>query len=295
MSIRMKKIACVVVAIVGVVIWRSTAEAQTGGSDGGDTVTVGVATSSTWPGHLGHPATAPRGGGERAKAQCTDIPLPTAQTDVLGAGGPTPGMWYLVKCPILPGNPTIEHLIWIPTASNAEPPVSTAGGGASAAAAQAESSISLPPPSIRLSPGEFSVVNLPSWLGIDPALWHPFVATATAGGITASATATPESVAWSMGDGGLVTCYGPGSLYNSSLPETLQNPSCSYTYRRSSIGQPSTDGDPNGGAFRVTATVTWTVRWVAIGEPGGGTLPSLHTSSFVPVRVEQVESVGAGL
>jgi len=294
MSVRLK-IGCVVLAIVGVAIWRSVAGAQTGGSDGGDTVSVGVSTSSSSPGHAGHPGTAARHErGQATPAPCTDIPLPDAQSSVLGAGGPTPGLWYLVKCPNQSGNPNIEHLIWVPTASATTPKAGSAGIGAEAAATQAAASITLPSPSIQLNPAVFSVVNLPSWLAIDPAMWHPFEATATAGGVTATALATPETVNWNMGDGGTVECDGPGSFYEASLPASQQSTSCAYTYRQSSDGQPSSDGDPNDGAFRVTATVTWTVTWTVVGEPGGGTLPSLRTASTVPVRVEQVESIGVG-
>jgi hypothetical protein len=161
-----------------------------------------------------------------------------------------------------------------------------------AAAAKAEASIVLPPPSITLNPVAFSVANLPTWLAVDPALWHVFEATATVGGVTATAAATPETVVWTMGDGGVVDCSGPGTPFNPAFAADQQTTSCSYTYRRSSAGEPSANGDPNDGAFPVTATVTWRVAWTAVGAPGGGTLPSLQTATTTAVRVEQVESVG---
>jgi hypothetical protein len=147
---------------------------------------------------------------------------------------------------------------------------------------------------VEVNPAEFSIVNLPTWLALDPSVWHAFQATATVGGVTATAVAIPESVNWSMGDGGVVICDGPGTIYQPDLPPSQQSSSCSYTYQRSSYGEPSGDDDPNNGAFAVTATVTWKVTWTAVGSPGGGTLPSLHTASTVSVRVEQVESVGVG-
>ena len=146
----------------------------------------------------------------------------------------------------------------------------------------------LPSPSIGLNPAPFSIVNLATWLWIDAGIWHSFEATATAGGITATAVATPQDVVWSMGDGSTVVCRGPGIVYQASEPQTY----CSHTFRVPSVGQPSSDGDPNDGAFRVVASVTWAVRWSAVGVPGGGQLPSLHTSVVEPVRVEQVESIG---
>jgi hypothetical protein len=135
------------------------------------------------------------------------------------------------------------------------------------------------------------VVNIPTWLWIDPSIWRPFAASATAGAVTATAVATPSSVTWSMGDGGTVVCEGPGARYDTSKPASEQDTDCSYTYRQSSIGQPSPDGNPNDGAYPVTATITWAVSWTVTGASGGGALPYLRTSSTVPVRVEQVESI----
>jgi hypothetical protein len=160
-----------------------------------------------------------------------------------------------------------------------------------ALAEQAAESITLPAPSISTNPASYSVVNLPTWLWVDPAAWHPLMASASAGGVTATAVAAPSTVTWSMGDGGTVVCSGPGTPYNINQPADDQQTNCSYTYRQSSLGQPSSDGDPNDGAFEVAATITWSVAWTATGAPGGGTLPGLKTSSTVPVRVEQVESI----
>ena len=185
------------------------------------------------------------------------------------------------------------HLEWLytgPSAARATAVASQANPGA--AAEEAEASIVLPTPSIDVNPAEFSVVNLRTWLAIAPALWHRYQATATVGGVTATALATPETVRWTMGDGGVVECDGPGTQYDPDLAARLQSTSCGYTYERSSDGEPSNDGDANDAAFPVTATVTWTVTWTAVGAPGGGPLPSLQTTSTTAIRVEQVESVG---
>jgi hypothetical protein len=185
-----------------------------------------------------------------------------------------------------------EKAVWVPTASASAPAPVAFGASPAEVAATAAASIVLPVPSIEVNPAQFSVVNLSTWLAIDAALWHPYQATATVGGVTATAVAKPETVLWVMGDGGSVECDGPGTSYDPDLPSGSQSTSCSYTYTRSSYGQPSSDDDPNDGAFVVTAMVTWSVTWTAIGAPGGGTLPSLHTTSTTAIRVEQVESVG---
>jgi len=159
-------------------------------------------------------------------------------------------------------------------------------------ALMAARSITLPSPVIGTNPSSFSVVNLPTWLWIDPSIWHRFSATATAGSVSATAVAAPQSVTWSMGDGQVAVCDGNGTSYRIGVPANDQSTGCSYTYRRSSIGQPSADGYPNDGAFPVTATITWAVSWTSTGALGGGVLPTLQTTSSISIRVEQVESVG---
>jgi hypothetical protein len=160
-------------------------------------------------------------------------------------------------------------------------------------AAAAERSIHLPAPNLHFNPSGSAVVNLATWLWVDPASWQPQSVSASAGGVTSTAVATPHSVSWSMGDGSTVVCAGPGTVYDLSLPPASQQTSCSYVYAQSSAAQPSPDGDPNDGSFEVTATVDWSVTWSAVGAPGGGVLPDLTTSATVPLRVEQVESLNA--
>jgi hypothetical protein len=62
-----------------------------------------------------------------------------------------------------------------------------------ARSARPRSELNLPAPTVSTAPsGGKAIVNLESWLWIDPAQWTPITATATAGGITATATATPQ-------------------------------------------------------------------------------------------------------
>ncbi len=170
-----------------------------------------------------------------------------------------------------------------------------------ALALDAERSIQLPDPSLHFNPSPSAVVNLPTWLWIDPSIWHPESVSASAAGVTATAIAAPVSVSWSMGDGSTVACSGPGAAYDPSQPPAAQHTTCEYTYATSSVGQPSPDGDPNDGSFSVSATIEWSVSWSAIGAPGGGTLPNLTTTAAQTLRVEQVESlntagsIGAGV
>jgi hypothetical protein len=134
------------------------------------------------------------------------------------------------------------------------------------------------PPSGRL------VVNFPVWLHLSRG-WAPVSASASAGGVSATVTAAPSQVTWSMGDGGSVTCGGPGVAYDPSRSyESQVPPSCGYTYRAPSTGSP-------GGVFMVTATVTWQVSWTAAGAAGGGALPAVSRSESVPVTVGEVQVV----
>jgi hypothetical protein len=218
------------------------------------------------------------------------MPLPSQYAVPLGPGGPTPGTWYLVTCPGKTLTIYNGALVWI--ASTPAPTPSPSLVDPRSVAVVAARSITLPSPVIGTNPPSFGVVNLPTWLWIDASIWHRFSATATAEGVSATAVATPQSVTWSMGDGQVVVCDGSGTPYRVGVPAAGQSTSCFYTYLRSSFGQPSADGDPNDGAFPVTATITWDVSWTSTGALGGGVLPALRTTASTAIRVEQVESVG---
>jgi hypothetical protein len=285
---RRSKVWILVAALVGtqgaLVAWAATN--STSASDGGATVNVGVTSVATTPGQSVHRT---GGGGGTSGAPCTYTPMPAKEAATFGPGGPTPGEWFFIHCP--DRNLTIYNgaLSWIPAGSpvSGGPPSTPPG----ALARQAVDSLTLPSPVINLNPSSFSVVNLSSWLWIDPSSWHSFRATATAGGVTATATAVPEAVTWSMGDGHSVVCNGPGTPYQAAISANAQSTNCSYTYVRSSAGEPS-PGDPNNAAFTVVSTISWSVTWSATGAEGGGALPTLRTSSTAHVRVEQVESIG---
>ena len=264
--------------------WAATTSSSA--SDGGGTVRVGASSQSSSPGR-----TAGRGpirSGSSGSA-CTYIPLPAKDAATISPGGPTPGSWFLVNCPGRTLTIYNGAISWFPAAPAAAPLTTVSP---SALATRAADSLTLPSPVLNVNPSAFSIVNLATWLSIDPQTWHAFRASATAGGVTATAVAVPVSVSWSMGDGDTVTCDGPGTQYQPTLPPDAQSTDCSYTYRTSSADQASPDGDPNDDAFTVKATITWTVSWTSTGSTGGGALAPLQTSSTIPVRVEQVESVG---
>ena len=144
--------------------------------------------------------------------------------------------------------------------------------------------LQLPGPVIQSSPGprDLQLVSLPTWLWISPAVWAPESKTASVPGESVTVTATPVSVAWRMGDGTTVTCDGPGAAYTGSADPAAPSPACGYTYTRSSAGQP-------GGAFRVTATIKWTIIWSAGGLTGR--LPPLFSAAAAAFRVAESQAV----
>jgi hypothetical protein len=101
--------------------------------------------------------------------------------------------------------------------------------------------------------------------------------------VTATVTATPNRVVWDMGDGHSVTCTGPGAPYDSGRPADEQDTDCSYTYERTSAGQP-------GDRFHGTATVYWTIAFTS-NVGAGGALGEVSQSSNFTLRVAQAQAL----
>ena len=166
--------------------------------------------------------------------------------------------------------------IWV---TGAKPAATTVQIAPVVVAEQAAKTLGLASAVIEMAPpdGHPQLVNVATWLWVNPSAWHPVTATATAGPVTTTATATPSKVVWDMGDGQSVTCDGPGTAYSPSLPNAT--PGCSYTW-------------PGPGSFTVTATVYWSVTWTASGTPGGGSLGvQAGPPAQVPVTVTESQAI----
>ena len=152
-----------------------------------------------------------------------------------------------------------------------------------ALAEEALASVSIPGPAIRTSPELDRIyVRVPTWLWVDGSWWHGYQATASAGRVTATVTATPRSSSWTLGDGSTVRCDGPGIAWNPGLPEDVT--SCAHTYTTSSAGRP-------GDKFSLSAAVQLDVSWTSnIGQ--GGTLPAISRTSTQPIVVGEIQAVG---
>ena len=197
------------------------------------------------------------------------------------------GSWALRRCP---GNavdvmgratlPTVGDIVWVPAGAPVTP---------SALAQVAYKKLKPPAPTLVLSPPSTrpELVGMPLWLSVPAQLWVPVTASASAGGASVTVTATPALVTWSMGDGGSVTCHGPGAPYPSdpSVHPPLLSPTCGYNYPRPTA---------RGRSFPVTATVDWNVAWSGTGN-SGGTFPNLRSASGTQVQVTEVQALVTGV
>ena len=148
------------------------------------------------------------------------------------------------------------------------------------AAEHAAADLVLPLPSAALSPVGIAVVNLPVKLTVDPGPAAP--RSASAGGVTATVTATPGRAIWRPGDGETIVCD-PGT----AVPTSLDQPpggeggheptGCTHRYRD--------DGD-----LESTITQVWRLGWIATnGEQGD--LGEVSRTSVVPVAIRELEVV----
>jgi hypothetical protein len=255
-----------------------------GGGQGGSTGVSCAPLSTTCTVSAGSPGSqgGSGSGGGTTTVTCTWQPLSTLTTldetlPFVPYGQPTTpdetGQYYLVTCTPVPDDEVGEFLALVYPAAPTGPTPGQVGQ-------IAVSELNLPAPTVSMAPsGGKAIVSLESWLWIDPADWQPITATATVGGITATATATPQYVVWDMGDGNQVTCDSPGVAYNTSIADQDQTTSCGYTYQETSANGPDQQ-------FMITTTIAYDVTWTSVGVAGGGDLgivPGASTTTAVTV------------
>ena len=76
---------------------------------------------------------------------------------------------------------------------------------------------------------------------------------------------------------------GGGTPYTSADNPAAASPDCGHTYTSSSAEQP-------GGAFQVTATITWDITWQGAGG-AGGVLAPLFTTAVAAFRVAESQAL----
>ena len=148
-------------------------------------------------------------------------------------------------------------------------------------AAQAVARLSVPAPSITISPHPsdnqwgVSAVGLPLWVWADDP--GPVTSTVTEQGIDIVMQASRGTVTFDWGDGTSSVCNQMRPRPTNIDPLT-PSPDCGHTYLRR-------------GDYTITATAGWAVTWQALGQ--SGTLPlSSSATSAIPVREFQSLVVG---
>ena len=138
---------------------------------------------------------------------------------------------------------------------------------------------------ITPEPGEDSIgiVGMPVWMWAanpDSHTVGPITESASAGGITVTATAKLQKITWDMGDGSMVTCTTPGTPYKAAYGNT-KSPDCGHVYEKSSSTK-------SGGKYTVTATSDWVITWEGAGQTGTIRLNGLTRSVAIAVGEAQV-------
>lgn len=128
-------------------------------------------------------------------------------------------------------------------------------------------------------------VGLPVWLWVpedkrEPLNWGPYSKSSTLGGVTVTAEARITSVVYRMGDGGEVTCNGPGTPYTTATTRD-ESPDCGYTYTQMS---PSEGDEP----YEVEALARWTVSWSGAGQSGEIVT---YAESTAPAHIGEIQVV----
>ncbi|MFE6894801.1 ATP/GTP-binding protein [Streptomyces sp. NPDC057694] len=216
--------------------------------------------------------------GKKSRWTCTykkADPQPPADSLDWEGHKPTDGAVYEQTCSFDGSLNTVVRMVWA-----ADPPDD--GVDPAQLAQQAVDSMKLDGPDIDINPkpGGRGLVGMPVWMAVEPSAttFGPNTASASAGGVTVTATAKVSKIVWSMGDGTSVTCNGPGSVYHKSYG-MKRSPDCGHIYRTSST-------DAAGGTFAVTATATWNINWQATGLAANGQLTEVRDSQVALTIVE---------
>lgn len=140
---------------------------------------------------------------------------------------------------------------------------------------------------IGITPGpgadRVGLVGMPVWLWVNAPnaqTFGPATASASAGGITVTATARVHEITWDMGDGTQVVCRGAGTAYEPKFGKR-PSPDCGHVYTKSSAHQ-------RGDHYTVTATSAWVITWAGAGQTGTIRLNGLTRSVQIAVGEAQV-------
>jgi len=174
-------------------------------------------------------------------------------------------------------------LIWL-----ADPPPNSGAGPTPREVAQlAIADMKLRAINIGIAPkaedGSIGLVGMPVWMWAanpDQHTWGPVTASASAGGITVTATARVLKITWDMGDGNQVTCTTAGTPYKAAYGNK-ESPDCGHVYTTSSSSEPDDK-------FTVTATSDWVIEWAGAGQTGTIRLNGLVREARIAIGEAQV-------
>ena len=149
----------------------------------------------------------------------------------------------------------------------------------------AKNHLALLAPAVRLSPAAdlWQYVQMPTWAWVPRSTWTPLQASASAGPVVVTVTATPVRLVFTYqtrgnGSSAKATCAGPGTPYSDQLasadnpqhPVLAASPDCGWTWHQSS-------GDTADQKYAVSAHVVYHVVWTVRGAPGGGDFGELNS------------------
>ncbi|HWL41518.1 MAG TPA: hypothetical protein VNQ73_01145 [Ilumatobacter sp.] len=146
-------------------------------------------------------------------------------------------------------------------------------------AAEARESVPIAAPLALTSPASGRlVVRMPTWLWVDGGWWQTYSATATAGRVSSTVTATPTRAVWSTGDGRSVECEA-GTPWRRGLADSAAT--CAHTYTTASPAE----------GYDLSVTVEFEVAWSSnVGQ--AGTLPTITRSASQTVQVGEIQAIG---
>lgn len=209
------------------------------------------------------------------RTEAAALALPAADVPPPDGGNDAEGQWYVWRCTGEGFTDALWRLpVWIP---NEDLPDGSRGPSVLEVAQRAYAQLYIRAPEIGVSPAAEQLVQLPTWLWLDPEGWTPISATASVPGVSITATAVPQSASWAMGDGATVSCDGPGTPFSTGDDPAVESPDCGHTYTSAAERR------------EVTSTVEWTVTWAGAGQ--SGEFPGLMTTSTADVRVVESQAL----
>ena len=207
-------------------------------------------------------------------------PQPPVGSDMWQGHTPSEGAIYVRICPTAQaaaGGIVGPEVFWA-----AQPPAANVDPAQLAEEALDKMTLLGPDIGITPKPGGKGVVGMPvyMWTTRSAETFGPNSASASAGGVTVTATAKVKRIVWDMGDGTTVTCTTAGTPYKAEFGKK-DSPDCGTRYSQPSSTQAS-------GRYHVTATSTWQVDWQVDGGGETGQLAATRTSA-VDITVAEVQ------